>query len=68
MRICEIVQTVLNTGFLSIEAEEQLRQLLSKKYGQEDFQAFMQLQNAAMIGSVLQESRLCRQSPLSEVA
>ncbi len=68
MRICEIVQTVLNTGFLSIEAEEQLRQLLSKKYGQEDFQAFMQLQHAAMIGNVLQESRISRQSALGEVA
>jgi hypothetical protein len=63
MQIREIVQQVLSTGFLSIEAEDQLRRMLSKKYDQEDFQAFMQLQNAAMIGSVRQESRLAIANP-----
>jgi hypothetical protein len=58
MQIREVVQQVLNSGFLSIEAEDQLRHMLSRKYDREDFQAFMQLQNAAMIGSVRQESRL----------
>jgi hypothetical protein len=63
MQIREVVQQVLSTGFLSIEAEDQLRRMLSKKYDQEDFQAFMQLQNAAMIGSVRQESRLAIANP-----
>ncbi len=67
MRIREIVQQVLSTGVLSIEAEEQLRRMLSKKYDREDFQAFMQLQNAAMVGSVRQESRLAKQ-PVSKAA
>jgi hypothetical protein len=58
MQIREVVQQVLSSGFLSIEAEDQLRHMLSRKYDREDFQAFMQLQNAAMIGSVRQESRL----------
>jgi hypothetical protein len=55
--IREVVQQALVTGILTIEAENQLRQLLSKKYDQEDFRAFMTLQNAAMSGSVKQESR-----------
>jgi hypothetical protein len=68
MQIREIVQQVLSSGFLSIEAEEQLRRMLSSKYDREDFQAFMQLQNAAMIGSVRQESRLAVTQPLQEAA
>lgn len=58
--IREVVQQALSTGLLSIEAENQLRLLLSSKYDREDFQAFMTLQNAAMTGSVKQESRLFR--------
>jgi hypothetical protein len=58
MQIREVVQHVLHTGFLSIELEDQLRQLLSRKYDREDFQAFMALQDAAMHGAVQQESRL----------
>jgi hypothetical protein len=58
--IREVVQQALSTGLLSIEAENQLRHLLSSKYDREDFQAFMTLQNAAMSGSVKQESRLFR--------
>ncbi len=68
MQIREVVQQVLSTGFLSIEAEDQLRRMLSTKYDREDFQAFMQLQNAAMIGSVRQESRLAAPQPLQEAA
>ena len=68
MQIREVVQQVLSTGFLSIEAEDQLRRMLSTKYDREDFQAFMQLQNAAMIGSVRQESRLAVPQPLQEAA
>lgn len=55
--IREVVQQALMTGFLTIEAENQLRQLLSSKYDQEDLRAFMSLQTAAMSGSVKQESR-----------
>lgn len=56
-RICQIVEKALATGYLSIEAEAQLRQLLQSKYDQEDFKAFMSLQQAAMCGCVRQESR-----------
>ena len=56
--IREVVQTALTTGLLTIDAENQLRQLLSSRYDHEDFQAFMQLQNAARSGWVKQESRL----------
>jgi hypothetical protein len=56
--IREVVQQALATGLLTIEAENQLRQLLSSKYDREDLRAFMTLQNAAMCGSVKQESRL----------
>ena len=55
--IREVVEQALTTGFLTIEAEDQLRRLLSSKYGQEDLRAFMSLQMAAMTGSVKQESR-----------
>ena len=55
--IREVVQQALNTGLLTIEAENQLRQLLMTKYDREDFQAFMALQNATMSGYVKQESR-----------
>jgi hypothetical protein len=68
MQIREVVQQVLSTGFLSIEAEDKLRQMLSTKYDREDFQAFMELQNAAMIGSVRQESRLAAKPPLQKAA
>jgi hypothetical protein len=58
----EVVQQAIATGFLSIEAEEQLRLMLSKKYDREDMHAFMRLQSAAMAGNVRQESRLYRAS------
>jgi hypothetical protein len=57
MLIRELVQQVLNTGYLSVTAEEELRSLLQNKYEPEDFSAFMQLQQAAMEGRVRQESR-----------
>lgn len=54
--IREIVQQTLATGYLTIAAQEQLRQLLqTTKYAQEDINAFMTLQKAAMDGQVLQE-------------
>jgi hypothetical protein len=56
--IREIVQQTLATGYLTITAQEQLRQLLqTTQYGYEDIKAFMALQQAAMEGEVLQERR-----------
>ena len=55
--IRELVQQAIATGYLTVEAEEQLRQLLAKKYDREDLTAFMRLQQAAMAGNVRQESR-----------
>jgi len=55
--IREIVQQALTTGYLTVEAEEQLRQLLLTKYDWEDFKAFITLQHEAMEGRVRQESR-----------
>lgn len=55
--IRDVVQQALKTGFLSVAAENQLRQLLTTKYDWEDLNAFMTLQKAAMAGRVRQESR-----------
>ena len=55
--IRQVVHQALATGYLSIEAEAQLRQLLKNKYDLEDLNAFMALQQAAMSGIVRQESR-----------
>jgi len=55
--IREIVQQAISTGYLTVEAEDQLRQLLSNKYDWEDFKAFIRLQQEAMEGRVKQESR-----------
>jgi hypothetical protein len=57
-RILEIVQQALATGYLTVEAENQLRLLLqTTKYGLDDLNAFMTLQQSAMAGLVKQESR-----------
>lgn len=56
-RICEVVEKALTTGYLTVEAEDQLRQLLAMKYDWEDFRAFITLQQEAMEGRVKQESR-----------
>ncbi len=56
--IRDLVQQALATGYLTIAAQEQLRQLLqTTKYAQEDINAFMALQKAAMDGHVKQEIR-----------
>ena len=55
--ISELAQQAIKTGYLTLEAEEKLRVMLRKKYGQEDFDAFISLQQAAMAGDVRQESR-----------
>jgi len=56
--IREIAQQALTVGYLTIEAENELRQMLTNtKYDLEDLNAFMTLQLAAMSGLVKQESR-----------
>ncbi len=55
--IRDLVQKALSTGYLTLEAEEQLRVLLTNRYDLEDLKAFMSLQEAAMTGQVKQESR-----------
>ena len=55
--IRDLVQKALKTGYLTLEAEEQLRILLTNHYELEDLKAFMSLQEAAMTGQVKQESR-----------
>ena len=52
-----IIQKSLKSGYLTIEDEERLRELLAQKYDYQDFLAFMTLQQAAMEGKVKQESR-----------
>ncbi len=55
--IREIVKQALSTGYLTLEAEDKLRTMLKNKYEIEDLEAFIDLQQAAMIGLVKQESR-----------
>lgn len=57
MRISDIVQQAFSTGHLTIEAENQLRQLLKQKNNSLELQAFMALQEAARQGWIRQESR-----------
>jgi hypothetical protein len=57
MQIRNIVQQALTSGYLTLDAEVQLRALLKNKYEREDFYAFMTLQQAAEAGMVRQESR-----------
>ncbi|NJM58267.1 MAG: hypothetical protein HC857_13650 [Synechococcales cyanobacterium RU_4_20] len=56
-RICDIAQTALATGYLTVDAEDQLRRLLRTKNSMEDLSAFTQLQLAAAAGEIRQESR-----------
>ncbi|MBD0344714.1 MAG: hypothetical protein ICV63_07745 [Coleofasciculus sp. Co-bin14] len=53
----DIVQQALMTGYLTVEAENELRRLLQCKLSADDLKAFWSLQNAAMMGCVKQESR-----------
>ena len=55
--IREVVKQALKTGYLTIEAEEKLRKMLRNKYDLEDLEAFINLQQATMLGMVKQESR-----------
>lgn len=53
----EVVKHAIETGYLSMEAEESLRRLLGKQCSEEDLEAFIALQDAAMTGKVRQQSR-----------
>lgn len=55
--IREVVQQALSVGYLTLENEDKLRQLLQIKYDCEDLNAFFTLQLAAMEGRVKQQSR-----------
>lgn len=55
-----IVQQALITGYLTVEAENELRRLLQCKLSADELKAFWTLQNAAMMGCVKQESRELR--------
>ncbi|MEC4987045.1 MAG: hypothetical protein SAJ37_03335 [Oscillatoria sp. PMC 1068.18] len=55
--IRDLANQAITTGYLSLSAEEKLRNLLSQHYDLEDFEAFMKLQWEAMEGRVRQESR-----------
>ncbi len=55
--IRDVVREAFAVGYLTVEAEEQLRQLLRTKYDAKDFRAFMNLQHAVASGIVRQESR-----------
>jgi hypothetical protein len=58
--IRDIVKQSIARGYLTVAAENQLRQLLQTKYDREDLKAFMTLQQVAMAGLVRQESRELR--------
>lgn len=57
LTIRDIVKEAIAIGYLTLEAEDQLRQLLTRKYEMEDFKAFINLQYATMDGIVKQQSR-----------
>jgi hypothetical protein len=58
VRIYDLVQTALATGYLTIAIEEQLRSLLkASQYEPKDLAAFTKLQQFVMEGSIKQESR-----------
>ncbi|MBE9121159.1 hypothetical protein IQ269_10095 [Tychonema sp. LEGE 07199] len=59
--IRDLAQQALTLGYLTLESENQLRQMLTTtNYDLEDLNAFMTLQLAAMSGLVKQESRLVK--------
>ncbi|MDB9494281.1 hypothetical protein PN441_08780 [Spirulina major CS-329] len=57
--IQNLVHDAIATGYLSCEDENHLRHLLqATKYGRDDIQAFVRLQQAIMVQDVRQQSRL----------
>lgn len=58
IRIRDLVEQALTTGYLTVFGEEQLRSLLKTSGCEsEDLAAFVKLQQAVMEGDVKQESR-----------
>jgi len=55
--IREIVYQVLQSGYLTVEIEEELRQLFAVRYDLDDIEALTRLQQAAKSGRVKQQSR-----------
>ena len=55
--IRDIAKQAINTGYLTLESEENLRSMLKNKYDLEDLEAFVNLQRASMVGIVRQESK-----------
>lgn len=55
--IREIVYQVLQSGYLTVETEEQLRKMFTAQYDLDDIEALTRLQQAAMSGLVKQQSR-----------
>lgn len=55
--IQEITQQAIARRFLSLDAENQLRQILSTHCHPQELRAFYQLQAAVMEGQVKQEAR-----------
>jgi hypothetical protein len=55
--IREIVDRILQAGYLTVEAEEQLRKLFAVRYDLDDIEALTQLQQAALSGRVKQQSQ-----------
>jgi sulfur relay (sulfurtransferase) DsrF/TusC family protein len=67
MRIREIVQQAIAQKYLTVAAEDQLRQLLATKNDCEDLAAFLLLQQAVMNGVVQQQSRESLRQKLEQV-
>lgn len=65
--IRDVVREAFAAGYLTVEAEEQLRQLLRTKYDAKDFRAFMTLQHAVASGIIRQESRERAQREATQV-
>ncbi|HEY9603365.1 MAG TPA: hypothetical protein V6C85_17245 [Allocoleopsis sp.] len=55
--IREIVHQVLQSGYLTVEIEEKVRQLFTIQYELEDIEALTRLQQATISGQVKQQSR-----------
>jgi hypothetical protein len=55
--IREIVHQVLQSGYLTVEIEQKVRQLFATEYDLEDIEALTRLQQATISGQVKQQSR-----------
>ncbi len=55
--IREIVHQVIQSGYLTVEIEEKVRQLFTTQYDLEDIEALTRLQQATISGQVKQQSR-----------